>query len=86
MFREVISPILRSTDCAYSLWYNAPTRQHRPWIIPQVVNTVCAPEDGRNYHPKHFELIGIINKPLLLHLVGCLYNLSIIHVGTLINV
>jgi hypothetical protein len=22
--------------------------------------------------PKHVELIGIINKPLLLHLVGCL--------------
>jgi len=32
-----------------------------------------APEDGRNYRPKHFELIGIINKPLLLHLFGCLY-------------
>jgi len=23
--------------------------------------------------PHHVELIGIINKPLLLHLVGCLY-------------
>ena len=32
-----------------------------------------ASEDGRNYRPKHVELIGIINKPLLLHLVGCLY-------------
>ena len=30
-------------------------------------------EDGRNYGPKHVELIGIINKLLLLHLVGCLY-------------
>jgi len=30
-------------------------------------------EDGRNYRPKYAELIGIINKPLLLHLVGCLY-------------
>ena len=29
--------------------------------------------DGRNYRPKHVELIEIINKPLLLHLVGCLY-------------
>jgi len=28
------------------------------------------PEDGRNNYPKHAELIGIINKPLLLHLVG----------------
>ena len=34
-----------------------------------------APEDGRKYRPKHVELIGIINKPLLLHLVGCLYYL-----------
>ena len=35
---------------------------------------VDAPEDGRNYHPKQVELIQIINKPLLLHLVGYLYN------------
>ena len=33
-----------------------------------------APEDGRNFSPKHVELIRIINKPLLLHLVGCLHN------------
>jgi len=30
-------------------------------------------EDGRNYRPKHVELIEITNKLLLLHLVGCLY-------------
>ena len=48
-------------------------RQHRHCIITQTVNTVFAREDGRNYRPKHVELIGIINKPLLLHLVGCLY-------------
>jgi len=34
-----------------------------------------APEDGQNNSPKHFELTGIINKPLLLHLLGCLYYL-----------
>ena len=33
------------------------------------------PEDGQNNFPKHVELTGIINKPLLLHLVGCLYYL-----------
>jgi len=33
------------------------------------------PEDGRDHRPKHVELIGIITKPLLLHLVGCLYYL-----------
>ena len=35
-----------------------------------------APEDGRDHRPKHVELIGIINKPLLLRLVGVyvIYN------------
>ena len=28
------------------------------------------PEDGRDQRPKHVEVIGIINKPLLLHLGG----------------
>ena len=63
----------------YSLWYNAPTmlqaggRQHRGYIIPQAVTHT--PEDGQNNCPKLVELTGIINKPLLLHLVGCLYYL-----------
>jgi len=39
----------------------------------------CAPEDGRNYRPKHVELIEIINKLLLLHLVGCLNYCSTQH-------
>ena len=34
-----------------------------------------APEDVQNNFPKHVELTGIINKPLSLHLVGCLYYL-----------
>ena len=34
-----------------------------------------APEDGQINCPKHVQLIGIINKPLLLHQVGCLYYL-----------
>ena len=83
MFRTIISPIFRSTRlCVKSLCYNAPTmlpaggRQHRGCFIPQAFNTQSsAPEDGRNHRPKHFELIGIINKPLILHLVGCLYYL-----------
>ena len=34
-------------------------------------NTQCsATEDGRDQRPKHVELIGIINKQLLFHLVG----------------
>ena len=34
-----------------------------------------SPEDGQNNCPKHVDLTGIINKPLLLHLVSCLYYL-----------
>jgi hypothetical protein len=34
-----------------------------------------APEDEQNNCLKYVELTGIINKPLLLHLVGCLYYL-----------
>ena len=37
-----------------------------------------APEDGQNNCPKRVELTGIINKQLLLHLVGCLYYLFFI--------
>jgi len=37
-----------------------------------------APEDGQNNCPKQVELTGIIKKPLLLHLVGCLYYLYFI--------
>ena len=65
----------------YSLWYNAPTtlpatsRLHRGCIIPHAVTQSNAPEDGQNNFPKHVELTGIINKPLLLQLVGCLYYL-----------
>ena len=50
---------------SYSLWYNATS------CNPQS----SAPEDGQNNFTKHVELTGIINKPLLLHLVGCLYYL-----------
>ena len=66
----------------YGLWYNAHTmlpatgRQHRGGcIIPQAVTQTSAPEDVQNNCPKHVEQTGIINKPLLLHLFGCLYYL-----------
>ena len=41
----------------------------------QAVTQSSAPSDGRDQRPKHVELNGIINKPLLLHLVGCIYYL-----------
>jgi hypothetical protein len=54
-----------------------PLPDHRPATYPVHYTTSCiaqsnAPEDGQNNCPKHVELIGIINKQLLLHLVGCL--------------
>ena len=48
----------------YSLWYNAPT------MLPA--------GSRQNNSPKRVELTGIINKPLLLHLVGFLYYLYFI--------
>ena len=55
---------------AEELRIQATGRQHRGCIIPQAVTQSSAPKDGRDQRPKHVELIGIINKPLLLHLVG----------------
>ena len=70
----------------YSLWYNATTMLpagHRPatsWVhYTTIRNTQSSdPEDGLNNYPKHVELTGIINKPLLLRLVGCLYYVPFI--------
>ena len=52
-------------------------RPATPWVhYTTSCNTQSsAPEDGQNNCPKHVELIGIINKLLLLHLVSCLYFL-----------
>ena len=67
----------------YSLLQNAPTMLlagHRRATSCVHHTTSCntqssVPEDGQNNCPKHVELPGIINQPLLLHLVGCLYYL-----------
>ena len=49
-----------------------------PWVhYATSCNTQSiAPKDGRDQRRKHVELIGIINKPLLLRLVGVyiIYN------------
>ena len=52
-----------------------PLPGYRPATSLVLYTTSCntqsnAPEGGQNTRPKHVELIGIINKPLLLHLVG----------------
>ena len=56
---------------------------HRPATSWVRYTTGCntqssAPEDGQNNFPKHVELTVIINKPLSLHLVGCLLFICII--------
>jgi len=53
--------------------FTASGKIHRQCCRPVTSMRRGALEDGRNYRPKHVEMIGIINKPLLLHLVGCLY-------------
>ena len=68
----------------YSLWYNAPTMlpAYRPatsWVhyITSCNTQSGTPEDGQNNCPKHVELTGIINKPLLLHLVVYIIFISL---------
>ena len=86
MFRAIISPIFRSTSLCVTACgimhplQCRPVARYRPTTSCVHYTTNCntqasAPEDERNYRPKHVEIIGIINKPLLLHLVGCLYYL-----------
>ena len=52
-----------------------PGRQHCGYIILQAVPQPSAPEGELNYRQKHVELIGIVDKSSLLHLVGGLYYL-----------
>ena len=82
MFREIILPISRSIDCVLQLVVKcthdvACRRPATSWVhYTTNCNTLSsAPEDGQSNCPKHLLLTGIINKPLLLHLVGCLYYL-----------
>ena len=76
MFWAIVLPIFRSTR----LRVTACGIMH-PRCCQLVASNIVggtqssAPEDGKNNCPKHVELTGIINKPLLLHLVGCLYYL-----------
>jgi len=55
-------------------------RPAKSWVhYTTICNTQSnTPEDGQNNSPKHVEVTGIINKPLFLHLVGCLYYLYFI--------
>ena len=67
----------------YSMLYNAPTMLPsggRPATSSMHYTTSrntqsSSPEDGHNNCQKHIERTGIIKKPLLLHLVFCVYYL-----------
>ena len=86
MFWAIFSPILGSTRLCLQLVVDEVELSSTSSSLPagsivvalyHKLQTQCsAPEDGRNYRPKHVELIGIINKPLLLHLVGYIIVLS----------
>jgi len=69
-----IRSLLASFLATSSLYkkYRQPIRCNSNGLLIIPISSTCF---GRNHCPKHVELIGIINKPLLLHLVGCLYYL-----------
>ena len=77
MFRAIILSIFRSTRlCVTACTIHV--QCYRPATSWVHYTTSCntqssVPEDGKNNCSKHVELTGIIKKPLLLHLVGCLY-------------
>jgi len=86
MFRVSTTPIISTQNCNYSLryccsylpptwpswprWRQVAAQKIRP--VPEAVVTVlCTPDDGCGWHPKHVEwTCRIINRLLLLHLVG----------------
>ena len=83
MFRAIILRVFRSTRLCVTACGTMHPRCYRPatsWVhyTTRCNPTSSAPEDGQNNYPKHVELTGIIIKPLLLHLVGCLYS-SMMH-------
>ena len=82
MFRAIILPIFKDTRLCVTACGIMHSRCCWPvagtsWVhYTTSCNTESsALEDGQNKYPKHVELTGIINKSLLLHLVGCLYYL-----------
>ena len=65
----------KATEFSLGIMHPRCCRPATSWVhYTTSCNTQSSPpEDGWNHLPKHVELIGIINKPLLLHLVGCLH-------------
>ena len=82
MLRAIILLIFRSTilcvtACGIMRYNDAGRWPATSWVhYTTGCNTqYSVPQDGQNNCPKHVELTGIINNPLLLHLDVCLYYL-----------
>ena len=80
MLGAIILPNFRSTRLCVTACGIMHPRCCRPATSWMHYTTSCntqsgVPEDGQNNYTKHVELTGIINKPILLQLVGCLYYL-----------
>ena len=61
--------------CSRPVAWKLPLPSYQPATSWVHYTTSCntqssAPEDERDHRPKHVEVIEIINKPLLLHLIG----------------
>jgi len=71
-FGQLLCPSSGALDCVLQLVVVAGHRPATSWVhYATSCNTQSnAAEDGQSNCPKHVELTGIINKPLLLHLVG----------------
>jgi len=83
MFRTIIFPIFRNIRLCVTACGIIHRRCCRPTTSSVYYTTNCntqsnVPEDGQNNCPNPVDLTGIINKPLLLHLVGCIYYLYFI--------
>ena len=55
---------------AYFLRFLATGRHYKVHYTTSCNTQSSAPEDGRDHRLKHVELVGIINRSLMLHLVG----------------
>ena len=80
MFREIICPSSGALDCVLQFVVYAPTmllsgRQHRGCIIRQAVTHSLVFLKMGKIIARNMLIWLIINKPLSLHLVGCLYYL-----------
>ena len=69
----IAMPVAGSLEAEFLRFQVTGYRQSWVHYISSCSTQSSAPEDGQNNCPKHVELIGIIDKPLLLHPVAFIY-------------